>query len=169
VREVTPSKLKPLDTIKDQVKSDVVAIKIRALLTERATKLVAGLKTGGTLESVAAENKGTVKTAQGLKRSEATADFDIPAITALFNAPENGFAWVLEGDGKSAKIMQSQVVLSSPFDSAAPASKELAKTLAAAQSKDILSTYLKSLQNQVGVTINDTLWQQVSGTSQPTP
>ena len=169
VREVMPSKLKTLDTVKDQVKSDVVSIKIRALLTERASKLVAGLKTGGTLESVAVENKGTVKTAQGLKRSEATADFDIPAITALFSVAENGFAWVLEGDGKSAKIMQSQVVLSAPFDSASPASKELTKTLAAAQSKDILATYLKSLQGQIGVTINDTLWQQVSGTSQSTP
>jgi peptidyl-prolyl cis-trans isomerase D len=169
VREVTPSKLKPLDVVKDQVKGDVVASKIRTLLSDRATKLVARLKSGATLEGLATEAKSTVKTAQGMRRNETAAEFDIPAVTALFSVPENGFAWTLEGDGKSAKIMQSQPVLSTPFDISSPTSKELVKKLAAAESKDILSTYLKSLQGQIGVTINDTLWQQVSGPSPTTP
>ncbi len=169
VREVTPSKLKPLDSVKDQVKGDVVATKMRAFLTERSVKIVSTLKGGGTLDGLSVENKSTVKTAQGLKRNEAMPEFDIPAITALFSVPENGFAWTLEGDGKTAKIMQSQAVLSAPFDNASSVSKELGKTLAAAQTKDILGSYLKALQGQVGVTINETLWQQVSGTSQPAP
>jgi peptidyl-prolyl cis-trans isomerase D len=169
VREVTPSKLKPLDMVKDQVKGDVIAAKIRALLTERATKLVANLRTGAALDAMATENKATIKTAQGLKRNEAAAEFDIPAITALFSVPVSGYAWTLEGDGKAAKIMQSQAVLSAPFDSTSEASKALTKTLAAAEAKDVMAAYLKALQDQVGVSINETLWQQVSGTSQPSP
>ncbi len=169
VREVVPSALKPFDTVKDKVKSDVVARKIRELLTERATKLVASLKIGSSLDTLAAEAKSVVKSSQGLRRNEANADFDVPAVTALFGVPENGFAWSLEGDGKAAKIMQSQPVLAAPFDITAPASKELVKTIAAAQSKDILTTYLAALQGQVGVSINNELWQQVSGTTQPSP
>jgi peptidyl-prolyl cis-trans isomerase D len=169
VREVVPSALKPFDSVKAQVKSDVVARKIRELLTDRATKLVASLKIGSSLDALAGEAKSVVKSAQGLRRNEANADFDVPAVTALFGVPDTGFAWSLEGDGKTAKIMQSQAVLATPFDLAAPASQELVKTIAAAQSKDILTTYLTALQGQVGVSINNDLWQQVSGTTQPSP
>ena len=169
VREVIPSALKPFDKVKDQVKSDVLARKIRDLLTERGAKLVTNLTTGAKLETLASDAKAEIKTVQGLKRNEAAAEFDIPAVTALFSVPPTGFASSLEGDGRSAKIMQSQPVLAVPFDIKAPASKELVKTIAAAQSKDILTTYLKALQGQIGVSINNTLWQQVSGTTQPSP
>ena len=169
VREVSPSVLKPLDAVKTQVTGDVTARKVRELLTERATGLVKNLDGGATLESLAAEAKAEIKSAQGLKRDEASPDFDVPAVTALFSVPENSFAWSLEGDGKTAKIMQSQAVLAEPFDSKSDAGKELVKNLKDATSKDLLTTYLTALQGQIGVSINDTLWQQVSGTSQTNP
>jgi len=169
VREVTPSALKPLDTVKAQVVSDVTARKIRELLTERATGLVKSLDDGATLEKLGLEAKAEIKTARGLKRNEASADFDVPAVTALFSIPENEFAWSLEGDGKTAKIMQSQTVLAEPFDSKSSAAKELAQSVKEAAAKDILTTYLTALQEQVGVSINDTLWQQVSGNPNATP
>ena len=169
VREVIPSALKPFDAIKAQVTSDVTARKIRELLTERATALVKSLDGGAKLEQLATEAKAEIKTARGLKRNEADPDFDIPAVTALFSVPENEFAWSLEGDGKTAKIMQSQAVLAVPFDSQSPAGKELAKTLKDETSNDLLTTYLTALQEQIGVSINETLWRQVSGASQTNP
>ncbi len=169
VREVIPSALKPLDAVKAQVTSDVTARKIRELLTERATALVKSLDGGAKLEQLATEAKAEIKTAHGLKRNEADPDFDIPAVTALFSVPENEFAWSLEGDGKTVKIMQSQAVLAVPFDSQSSAGKELAKTLKVETSNDLLTTYLTALQEQIGVSINETLWRQVSGTSQTNP
>ena len=169
VREVIPSALKPFDAVKAQVTSDVTARKIRELLTERATALVKSLDGGAKLEQLATEAKAEIKTARGLKRNEADPDFDIPAVTALFSVPENEFAWSLEGDGRSAKIMQSQAVLAVPFDSQSSAGKELAKTLKDETSNDLLTTYLTALQEQIGVSINETLWRQVSGTSQTNP
>ncbi len=169
VREVIPSALKPFDAVKAQVTSDVTARKIRELLTERATALVKSLDGGAKLEQLATEAKAEIKTARGLKRNEADPAFDIPAVTALFSVPENEFAWSLEGDGKTAKIMQSQAVLAVPFDSQSSAGKELAKTLKDETSNDLLTTYLTALQEQIGVSINETLWRQVSGTSQTNP
>ena len=169
VREVIPSVLKPLDAVKTQVTGDVTARKIRELLNERATNLIKSLKGGATLESLAAEAKTEIKSAQGLKRNEASPDFDVPAVTALFSVPENGFASSLEGDGKTAKIMQSQPVLAEPFDSKSSAAKELTQTVKDAASKDLLTTYLTALQGQIGVSINNTLWQQVSGSSAANP
>ena len=65
--------------------------------------------------------------------------------------------------------MQSQAVLAVPFDSQSSAAKELAKTLKGETSNDLLTTYLTALQEQIGVSINEALWQQVSGISQTNP
>jgi len=121
------------------------------------------------LDKLAAEAKAEIKTARGLKRNEASPDFDVPAVTALFSVPQNEFAWSLEGDGKTAKIMQPQAVLAEPFDSKSNAAKELVQSVREAASKDILTTYLTALQGQIGVSINNKLWQQVSGSPTATP
>jgi peptidyl-prolyl cis-trans isomerase D len=169
VREVIPSALKPLDTVKAQVTSDVTARKIRDLLTERTTGIVKKLDDGATLEQLATEAKAEIKTAQGLRRNESNAEFDVPAVTALFSVPEKEFAWSLEGDGKMAKIMQPQPVLAEPYNSNSPQAKELAQSVTEAASKDLLTAYLTALQGQIGVSINDALWQQVSGSSNTAP
>ncbi len=169
VREVIPSALRPFEAVKEQVKSDVIAREIRENLTDRATKLVDKLKVGRNLDALATEAKSTVKTAQGLKRNEASADFDVPAITSLYSVPENSFAWSMEGDGKAARVMQSLPVLATPFDIKSESAKKLVASLNADQSKDIMTTYLSALQNQIGVSINNTLWQQISGTAPASP
>ena len=169
VREVIPSALKPLDAVKNQVTADVVARKVRDTLRERAEKLVKGLETGIAIETAALEAKSTIKTAQGLKRNEANADFDVPAITAVFSVPENGFTWSMESDGKTAKVMQSQAVLGTALDLKSPEAQQLAQSLSAATSKDILKSYLAALQVQTGATINEVLWQKLSGTAETLP
>ena len=169
VREVIPSALKPLDTVKQQVISDVTARKVRELLTERASAMVKKLDDGSTLEQLATEAKAEIKTAQGLRRNEAGPEFDVPAVTALFSVPEKEFAWSLEGDGKTAKIMQSQPVLAEPYNSNSAQAKELAQSVKDAASKDLLTAYLTALQGKIGVSINDALWQQVSGSPNTAP
>ena len=104
-----------------------------------------------------------------MKRNEASSEFDIPAVTALFSVSDKDVAWSLEGDGRSAKIMQSQPVMAEPFDSKSAAAQELVKSTKEAASKDLLTTYLTALQGQIGVSINETLWQQVSGNQTATP
>ena len=84
---------------------------------------------------------------------------------ALFAVPENGFAFALEPDGKGAKVMQSQAVLLPPFDPAATESKALTDQLKSATANDLLGAYLSALEKHAGVTINEALWQQVSGTA----
>jgi peptidyl-prolyl cis-trans isomerase D len=169
VREVIPSALKPLDAVKPQLIGDVTARKVRELLTERATAMVKKLDDGATLEQLATEAKSEIKTAQGLKRNESNAEFDVQAVTALFSVPEKEFAWSLEGDGKSAKIMQPQTVLAEPYDSNSSQAKELVQSVRDAASKDLLTAYLTALQRQIGVSINNALWQQISGSPDAAP
>ena len=163
VREVVPSAVKPLDKVKAEATAQVVASKLRAKSEDKAKALVERLTSGAVLEELAKEAGAEVKTAQGMKRNESDATFDPVAVAALFAVPENGFATALEADGKGAKIMQSQAVLLQAFDAASPEAKAIGDELKGQAGSEVLSGYLAALQNEVGVTINETLWRQISG------
>jgi peptidyl-prolyl cis-trans isomerase D len=164
VREVIPAKIKPLETVRAQVIADITAAKVRRLSADKAKALVERARSGVPLESLAQEAGATVQTAQDLKRSETSTGFDAEAIAALFSVPENGFAFALEGDGKGARVMQSQPVLPPPFDGKSEEAKTIAGAIRDGSANDLLSSYLGHLQGQAGVAINETLWRQISGT-----
>lgn len=164
VREMKPAATKPLDAVREQVIADIVAAKLRTQAAEKAKAMVERARSGVTLEALAQEAGATVRTAQGLKRNETSPDFDAEAIAALFNVPESGFAFAVESDGKSAQVMQSQAVLLPPFDGASEEAKTIASSIEEGTGNDVLSSYLAALQGQAGITINETLWRQISGT-----
>ena len=163
VREVIPSALKPFDQVKDQARAAVIATKVRALAEDKAKKLVERLTTGAKLEDLATEAASPVETAQGLRRTETDATFDAAAVAALFAAPENGFAYALERDGRSARVMQALPVLLPAFDPASAEAKALSDKMKAQVGDNVLSAYLASLENQAGVHVNETLWRNISG------
>jgi peptidyl-prolyl cis-trans isomerase D len=142
----------------------VIADKARALSEDKAKKLVERLKAGAKLEEVAAEAGATVQTAQGLRRNESSSGFDVAAVAALFATPENGFAYAVNPDGKGARIMQSQAVLLPSFNPESEEAKALSQQLEGSVSNDVLFAYLGALQSGVGVSINEDLWRQISGT-----
>lgn len=163
VREVTPSALRPLAEVRDRVRADLIAARVRDKAAEKAKALVARADSGTSLDVLAQETGAEIKTAQGLKRNEASIGFDNAAVTALFSVPENDFAWVLEGDGKGARVMQPQKVLLPPFDGKDPAAAELGKAIAGGLGSDLLDQYVEALKSELGVSINEKVWQQVAG------
>ena len=166
VREVQPSAVRPVEEVKADVVKDIVAAKVRELSVEKARKLVDRAKSGAPLETLAAEVATTLQTVTGLKRNETSAEFDAEAVQAVFAIPENSFTVSLEGDGKGAKVIQSQAVLLPPFDNTSAEAKELTAEAGEGIGADALSAYLASLQATSGVTINEELWRQISGTTQ---
>ena len=99
-----------------------------------------------------------------LKRNETNADFDATAVSAVFAVPENGITYAVDGDGKSAKVIQSQAVMRAPYDPNSEEAKSIAESVQSGASQDVLALYLAGLQDRLGVTINETLWRQISGT-----
>jgi peptidyl-prolyl cis-trans isomerase D len=166
VREVIPSALRPLEDVKDKVTADFKATRLRVLAGEKAQALVERARGGATLDALAAELSTPVKAAQGLKRNEVTAEFDGQAVAALFGTAENGFAWALEGDGKSARVMQSSAVLMQPFAPESDAAKALAASIANEAGNDLNGSYLLALRDEIGVSVNETLWRQITGTAE---
>lgn len=163
VREVVPAAVRPLDAVRNEAAAAVTAQKVKALTGEKARALVERALGGATLDALAAEAKATVESAQGLKRSEASEGFGPGAVAALFAVPDKGFAYALEPDGRSARIMQSQPVLLPAFDPASPEVKSIADQLKPQISDSLLGAYLAAVQAEAGVKINDTLWRNVTG------
>ena len=166
VREVQPSAVRLLDEVKADAVKDIVAAKVRELSIEKARKLAERAKSGTPLETLATEVAATLQTVTGLKRNETSAEFDAEAVQAVFAIPENSFTVALEGDGKGAKVIQSQAVLLPPFDETSAEAKEITAQAGEGIGADALSAYIASLQATSGVTINEDLWRQISGTTQ---
>jgi peptidyl-prolyl cis-trans isomerase D len=166
VREVVPSALRPLDTVKDKVKADVIARKLREAAGEKAKALVTRAQSGVALETLAQEAGQPVREANGLKRNETSAEFDSSAVTALFGVAQNGVTWALEGDGRGAKIIQSKAVLAPAFDPKSPAAKQANDAILNGMETDIPQLYLGALQGMKGVALNESVWKQLSGGTQ---
>ena len=163
VREVTPSAIKPLDTVKAQVEADWKAQKLREVALDKAKQLAERGQNGITLDALASEAKAEIKTVQGVKRGESTNEFGPEAVSALFTVPENGFAFAPESDGKGAKVMQSQAVLIPPFDPSSEEAKAISKTLADGVSTNLAGSYVADVQDELGVSVDENMWRQVTG------
>jgi peptidyl-prolyl cis-trans isomerase D len=163
VRSVVPSALKPLEVVKDQVTKDIVASRIHDAAGDKAKKIIAGLNGGKTIEAAAIENATVVKSATALKRNQQADDFDGPALEALFSVKDQGFASSVEGDGKTARVMQiSKINL--PAVMATSPEIEQAKTQAKSGfGSDLQLAFIAALKKSVGVQINEALWKQNTG------
>ncbi|MBI2719801.1 MAG: SurA N-terminal domain-containing protein [Rhizobiales bacterium] len=167
VREVVPSAVKPLAAVHDQAKANLMALRVKALALDKAKKLVERAAGGASFDSLAQETGATIKTALGLKRSDATAEFDAGAVDALFSVRPNGFAAALEANGKGARVIQSQPVLLPPYDPKSGEAKAIAKSLEQSAANDLNRAYAAALEAETGVSVNETLWRQIAGTKTP--
>jgi peptidyl-prolyl cis-trans isomerase D len=162
VREVVPSALRPFDTVKDKVTADWRAEKLRGLAGEKAKALVERAKSGTTLDALATELGTTVKAAAGLKRGQPSDTFDGVANTALFAVPDQGFAWSLEPDGLSARVMKVEKVDVPALALAKEETKLTKDALANMLQGDMARSFADAARVSVGATVNEEMWQQIS-------
>jgi peptidyl-prolyl cis-trans isomerase D len=168
VREVIPSAVKPMDQVKEQVKADYAATKLRAYAAEKAKAILAKAGTTTKLETLATELGGTIKTVTGIKRNAVSEEFDGAAALALFSVPEKTLTWSLLGDGTSAQIIEvSKVTL--PAAGLNASTQQIVDVAKQGLSGDLADAYLKSARASTKVTINEELWRQISGSTTTTP
>ena len=162
VREVIPSAVRPLAEIKDVVKADWIAEKLRGLAGDKAKAIV--LKAAGNtrLDTLATEMNATIKTVAGIKRNQTSEAFDGISALALFSAPANTLTWALEGDGKSARIIEVSKVMA---PTVVTNNKEIVDLTRNGLAGDVMDAYVKAVRQATKVTVNDELWRKISGPS----
>jgi peptidyl-prolyl cis-trans isomerase D len=98
-----------------------------------------------------------------LKRNETSQDFDGASVVSLFGVGDQGFAWSLQGDGKTARIMQVSKVTLPAIMATSPEITKMQEDVGAGFSRDVQDIFIKSLRQAANVKINETLWKQNSG------
>ncbi|MBL8906902.1 MAG: SurA N-terminal domain-containing protein [Rhizobiales bacterium] len=165
VREVTPSVLRPFEDVKDKVRADLLARKVRELASEKAQKLAERGDAGTPIETLASEAAAQVQNVSGIRRGQAADGFDLAAVTALFSVPDSGFASAVQPDGRSAKVMQALPVLGLTFDPASPEGKTIGDSLAKGASGDLTAMFMTALQDEFGWSIDEALWRRITGST----
>ncbi len=164
VREIKPSSVKPIADVKDAVKADWTAAKLRTLAGDKAKAIVDKAGASSRLESIAGELGAAIKTVSAIKRNNTSEEFDGVATLALFSVGEKALTWALEGDGKSARIIEVTKV-NIPQGMVSVSAQEVGDVAKRGLGSDLLDSYLKSARAGTTVTVNEELWRQISGTT----
>jgi peptidyl-prolyl cis-trans isomerase D len=160
---VTPARDRTLDEVKTELEIRYTNDEIAKRLKAKADAMVEKLKAGSSLKDLAAENKLNVETAAGIKRGDPTENLSAPTINAVFRTPK-GAAGSAEGvQATQRAVFRVNEVKMPELDMNSPDAKELSESLRRALSDELLAGYGERLERDVGVTINPSALNQVTG------
>src|SRR5215472_7440795 len=161
---VTPPRERTLDEVKDQVEArwreDQISSRLRTKATEMAQKLNQG---SGNLADEAASVGSKVETAADFKREDSPSGVPSGAITAAFQTAKDSYGQI-PGSGSSEWIVfRVTDITVPPVDLASDDMKKLKDTLVRGMSDEQVAQYVAKLEKDIGTTINETAFAQVTG------
>ncbi len=163
VTGITPSRERPLDEVKDQVETRWRDQEIAARLNTKATAILDKVKAGSTLAEAAAGDHLTVETATGLKRGEDSGALSAAAVEAVFRTAKDGVGKADATAPSEQVVFRVTDIVVPTLDAGSETAKSTVDALNRGLSEDIFSEYIAKLENDVGVTINQSALNQVIG------
>ncbi len=153
VTNVTPSRDRTLDEVRNQVISIWKQNAIADQLSELAAKYVEQIKTPADLKKVAGDMKLEVKTASKVSRADRAQATDMGAqgLTRIFATPVEKAASVANGTNRIVFLVTSATVPA--FNADDDQTKLLNNQLAGSVSYDLLIEYISKLQKEYGATV----------------
>lgn len=161
VLDVTPSRERPLEEVKERVIERWRQDQIAARLRTKAAELVDKLKAGGGETALPADL--TWRTASGLKRDKTADGVPARALGEIYALPKGGVG-SSEGDNATQWIVFRLTDITVPtLDMQSADAKKLQDTLRTAYAEDIIAQYVGKLQTELGATINEAALNQAIG------
>lgn len=162
---ITPSRERSLDEVRDQVEArwrqDQITTKLRA----KATEIVQKLEQGGKLADEAAANNAKIETAAGFKREDTPAGVPSSLVAAAFRAAKDGVGQT-PGAGGEVIIFRVTDIVDPPVDLASDAIAKLKESLDRSLTDEQVASYVNKLETDIGTTINQAAFAQVTGANQ---
>jgi peptidyl-prolyl cis-trans isomerase D len=166
VETILPARDRPLEEVKDQVVARWREDEIAARLKTKAGEMLDKIKAGTTFADVAAAEKLKVEWRPGLKRIGAAAGLSPAAVAEVFRTPQDA-AGTAEGGSPAERIVfRVTEIKAPPLDPQASDIKRIDDALKTRTAEDLVNQYIVRLQNDVGVSINQSALNQVTGASQ---
>jgi peptidyl-prolyl cis-trans isomerase D len=161
---ITPSRERNLDEVKDQVEARWRQDQVSSRLQTRAAEMVQKLSQGGTLADEATTAGVKVETAAGFKREDSPAGVPSGAITAAFRTAKGGYGQT-PGPNNEWIVFRVTDISMPPVDLAADDMKKLNDQLTRGMNDEQVAQYVAKLEKDVGTTINEAGFAQVTGAS----
>jgi peptidyl-prolyl cis-trans isomerase D len=167
VADITPSRERKLDEVRDRVEARFRDDEIIKRLNAKTTEIVDKLKGGAALAEVAAADGLMVDTKWGLKR-QGTTILPPRVITEVFRTAKDAVG-VAEGQNATERIIFRVTDIKVPtFDANSATVKGLTDQLKGSYNEDLLGQYLARLESDLGTNINQAALDQAVGrTSNP--
>ncbi|MET4120279.1 peptidyl-prolyl cis-trans isomerase D [Bradyrhizobium sp. JR4.1] len=166
VLAITPSRDRNLDEVRDQVEArwrqDQIATKLKA----KATEIVQKLESGGKLADEAAAIGAKVETASGFKRDDSPASVPATVVSAAFRVGKDGVGQTAVTGDTEVIVFRVTEIVDPTVDAASEAVKKLKDTLDRAQTEEQVASYVNKLETDIGTTINQAAFAQVTGANQ---
>jgi peptidyl-prolyl cis-trans isomerase D len=161
VINITPPRERSLDEVKDKVMESFRAEETAKRLNAKAAELVGKLKSGASLNDVAAAEGLKVETKWGLKRRGAQMPPRVIAAVFRLGKDQAGSA-----DGQNATervIFRVTDIKVPPFEPDSAATAKLIDEIKEGFSQDVINQYVIRVQNDVGFDINEKALAQATG------
>jgi peptidyl-prolyl cis-trans isomerase D len=166
VIQVTRSRERTLEEVKDRVAQSWREQQIAERLKTKATEITEKLKGGKPLAEVAAEDKLKVETASALIRNQPAAPISGRALELIFRTPKDA-ADTVEGERASERVVFVVTEINlPPLDPQSAEGKRVEEALRASYSEDLLSQYIMRLETDLGTTINTSVLAQIYGSGE---
>jgi peptidyl-prolyl cis-trans isomerase D len=163
VLAITPSRERSLDEVHDQVEAkwreDQISAKLRAKATEIVQKLDGGAKLVD--EATAAGTK--VETSANFRRDATPAGVPAAVITAAFRTAKDGDGQTSAAGGSQWIVFRVTDVTVPPVDFASDEVKQLKVSLQRAMNDEQLAQYVGKLESDIGMSVNEAAFAQVTG------
>lgn len=166
VLAITPSRDRNLDEVRDQVEARWRQDQIAAKLKAKATEMVQKLEAGGKLADEASAIGARVETATGFKRDDTPAGVPAAVVSAAFRTAKDGVGQTAVSGGSEVVVFRVTDIVEPAVDAASDAVKKLKENLDRAQTEEQVASYVNKLETDIGTTINQAAFAQVTGANQ---
>ncbi|MET4419963.1 SurA N-terminal domain-containing protein [Bradyrhizobium sp. RT3a] len=166
VLAITPSRDRNLDEVRDQVEARRRQDQIAAKLKTKATEMVQKLEQGGKLADEAAAINAKVETASGFKRDDSPAGVPASVVAAAFRTAKDGVGQTAVSGGSEVIVFRVTDIVEPAVDAASDAVKKLKDSLDRALTDEQVASYVNKLETDIGTTINQAAFAQVTGANQ---
>ncbi len=167
VAGITPARDRTLDEVKPQVEERWRADETASRLKAKAADLLDKLKSGNSLDSLAAANDLKVETADKLKRDKATGAISGAAIRSIFHTAKDAFGSAPDDNPATWIVFRVTEVTDPKLDANSDDGKRIAQVVQRQSSDDVFGQYAAWLENELGTTVNRAALAQALGNAPP--
>jgi peptidyl-prolyl cis-trans isomerase D len=165
VDSITPARDRPFDELKDKVVARWRDDEMAARLKAKATEMLDKIKAGASFADVAAAEKLKVEWRPGIKRGGTGSGLSPAAVTEIFNTAKDSASSVEGATPAERIVFRLTEIKVPPLDPQSTEAKRIDDALKARYTEDLIAEYISRLQKDIGVTINQSALNQVSGGS----